>query len=378
MTGGFGELGYVSNRCKREGAIHPASRTNRCAGRRSMAAAGEQELGMPTPPVRFSQLRWLHNAACVVFLIVALVLIGLGLLGFGSSLDLWMVAGGSLILLLSITQMTVMPLLVKMESTLARQLDAPRSLHDTSVKYGERLEAIEENTRISDAAKSLAHRGQEVAAFQAAIQEDIAQEQWDAGLKLVDDMEHRFGYKQEAEGLREELDEARYQAIQAKLAAAAKLIETHFQVHDWVRAQVEIDRLLQALPDDSKVLSLVERMKVLREHHKEELLRSWDEAVRRNDVDHAIDILKELDQYMSPAEAEDLQTSARGIFKEKLLQLGVKFRFAVTEKRWQDALTTGLELVNEFPNARMADEVRQALDTLRQRARQAAETATAD
>ena len=333
---------------------------------------------MPTPPVRFSQLRWLHNAACIVFLVLAVVLIALGALGFGSSPKLWMVAAGGLFLLLSITQMTVMPLLVKMESTLARQLDVLRSLHDTSAKVGERLVAIEENTRISDAAKSLAHRGQEVAAFQAAIQEDIRQEKWDAGLRLVDDMEHRFGYKQEAETLREELDEARHQAIQAKLAAAAKLIESHFQAHEWVRAQGEIDRLLQALPDDAKVLSLVERMKVLRDHHKDELLRAWEEAVRRNDVDHAIDILRALDQYMSPAEAEALQGSARGIFKEKLLQLGVKFRFAVTEKRWQDALTAGLELVNEFPNARMADEVRQALDVLRQRARQAAETAAAD
>jgi len=41
----------------------------------------------------------------------------------------------------------------------------------------------------------------------------------------------------------------------------------------------------------------------------------------------------------------------------------------VTERRWQDALTTGLELIREFPNARMANEVREVLDTLRERAR---------
>ena len=82
--------------------------------------------------------------------------------------------------------------------------------------------------------------------------------------------------------------------------------------------------------------------------------------------------LKELDQYLSPAEAKALQASARDVFKDKLLQLGVQFRFAVTEKRWHDALTIGMEIIHDFPNARMAGEVREALDTLRQRARQPA------
>jgi Mg/Co/Ni transporter MgtE len=104
---------------------------------------------------------------------------------------------------------------------------------------------------------------------------------------------------------------------------------------------------------------------------------AWEEAVRRSDTDHAIDILRELDEYLSPAEAEALQASARDVFKEKLLQLGVQFRFAVTEKRWQDAVTIGLELVRDFPNARMAVEVREALDTLRERAALAGETPAA-
>jgi hypothetical protein len=150
------------------------------------------------------------------------------------------------------------------------------------------------------------------------------------------------------------------------------MIETHFQAHDWDRAQTEIDRLLHALPDNARALSLIDRMKVLKAQHKRELRAAWDEAVRRNDTDLAIDILKGLDQYLSPAEAQELQDSARNVFKEKLLQMGVQFRFAVTEKRWNDALSIGLELVREFPNARMAGEVREALDTLRERARAAA------
>ena len=151
------------------------------------------------------------------------------------------------------------------------------------------------------------------------------------------------------------------------------MIESQFEAHEWPRAQHEIDRLLNALPDDPRVLGLLDRMKALKEQHKQELKAAWGEAVRKHDTDHAIDVLKELDQYLSPAEGQSLQASARNVFKEKLLQLGIQFRFAVNERRWQDALSSGLDLIREFPNARMANEVREAMDTLRERARQAAE-----
>ena len=235
------------------------------------------------------------------------------------------------------------------------------------------LEAIAENTRLSDSAKSLARRDQELDALRSAIRDDIRKENWEAGLTLIDEMERRFGYKEEADRVREELDDARNDRIQKKLSEAVEMIESHFQSHEWDRAQGEIDRLANALPDDSRVLSLQDRIKALRQQHKQELKAAWDDAVRRNDTDHAIDVLKELDVYLSPAEAQTLQTSARNVFKEKLLQVGIQFRFAVTERRWQDALTTGLELIRDFPNARMANEVREAMDTLRERAREAAE-----
>ena len=76
-------------------------------------------------------------------------------------------------------------------------------------------------------------------------------------------------------------------------------------------------------------------MKTLQEQHKQVLKLAWEDALRRTDTDQAIDVLKELDQYLSPAEAQTLQSSARTVFKEKLLQLGIQFRFAVKEGRWK-------------------------------------------
>jgi hypothetical protein len=187
-------------------------------------------------------------------------------------------------------------------------------------------------------------------------------------------MERRFGYREEAERIREELDDARNAKIQTRLHEAIAMIENHLHSHAWDLAKHEIDRLLTALPNEPRVLALTDRLHSARELHKQELKASWEDAVRRSDTDHAIDVLRELDQYLSPAEAQALQASARNVFKEKLLQLGIQFRFAATERRWQDALNIGLDLIRDFPNARMANEVRELLDTLRERARQAAES----
>lgn len=330
---------------------------------------------MPNSPGRFSQVRWLQNVVCVTATVGSVALIGVGLVGYmssGSAASAWMIAAGGFSLFIAIMVMTFAPLVLKIESSLARQLTELQDLNEAIAKQAAVLELIAENTRISDAAKAIAHRDQELDALHTAIRDDIRQEKWELALNLIDEMEQRFGYKEESDRLQEEVDEARNVAIQSKLQEAIDMIESHFQSHQWDRAQSEIDRLQRALPDNAKVLTLQDRMKVLQEQHKQELKLAWEEAVRRNDTDLAIDILKELDQYLSPAEAHELKSSARDVFKDKLLQLGVQFRFAVTEKRWNDAVTIGRELIREFPNARMANEVREALDTLRERARSGA------
>lgn len=327
---------------------------------------------MASSPERFSQLRWLHHVTCILAMLGALLLIGIGLVRPGTWAGGWMVVGGAFVLFAAITLMTGMALLLKMEVTLARELAETRELRQALANQTGTLESIARNTQLSDAAKSVVYREQEVETLRTVIRTGILQQQWEPTISLIDEMERRFGYEEAAKSMRAELEEARRDAIQSKLNEAIDLIEGHFKAHEWERARTEIDRLIHALPSDARVISLQDRMKVLQEDHKQELKLAWDEAVRRSDTDHAIEILRELDQYLSPSEAEALRVSARDVFKEKLLQLGVQFRFAVTERRWQDAVTVGLQLVRDFPNARMAAEVREALDTLRERAAQAA------
>lgn len=303
-------------------------------------------------------------------MIAGLVLCVAGFAGFGSSPAVWMVGAGGFVVFLAVMILTVVPLILKVESTIYRQLGELHDLARAVESQGEKLDEIVTNTRISDAAKSLARRDEELDALRHTIDNDIRSERWEAALNLIDEMDRRFGYKGEAERIREEIDHAREDRIQVRLTEAIELVNGHFTAYEWDRAQAEIDRLTHALPDDARVQSLQDRMKVLQEQHKQELKLAWDDAVRRTDTDLAIDVLKELDQYLSPAEAQTLQETARTVFKEKLLQLGVQFRFAVTERRWNDALAVGLEIIRDYPNARMAAEVRDALDMLRQRAHQ--------
>ncbi len=311
--------------------------------------------------------------ACMAGLLSGVLLVGLGFMGYGSSPNAWMAVAGVVVTGTSLFLLTIVPVLLRAEATLARQLSVARDITDALARQTTAIDAIVRNTSLSDAAKSLARRDEELQALRAAINEDIRHEKWEAALNLIDEIERRFGYREEAERSREELDEARNARIQATLAEAIEMIEGYFASHDWERAEFEIERLANALPDDARVLSLTDRMRTLKEQHKQELRVAWEDAVRRNDTDLAIEVLKGLDQYLSPAEAQVLQSTARHVFKEKLLQLGVQFRFAVNERRWSDALETGLELIREFPNARMANEVREVLDTLRERARQVAE-----
>jgi hypothetical protein len=95
---------------------------------------------------------------------------------------------------------------------------------------------------------------------------------------------------------------------------------------------------------------------------------TWNEAVEKHDVDGSIEILKHLDMYLTPAEAEGMQEKARSVFKEKIGLLRMQFTMAVQDKRWAEAIRLGDSIMAEFPNTRMAQEVRDMMEMLRQRA----------
>jgi hypothetical protein len=230
------------------------------------------------------------------------------------------------------------------------------------------LELISEQQLLSDRAKAVAFRDKDRDALRRAIQEEILRQDWEAALVLAGEIETQFGYRQEAERFREQINEQRRQAVHRQITDAVLVVDRHIRAEQWGQALKEADRLLGIYPDEPRVQHLPQEIVARRNQQKQRLLDSWKEALARRDTDGSIEILKQLDNYLTPSEAESLQDSARGVFKDKLSHMRDQFTQVVHDHKWLEAVQLGDTIMSDFPNTRIAQEVREKMDVLRQRA----------
>ena len=109
-----------------------------------------------------------------------------------------------------------------------------------------------------------------------------------------------------------------------------------------------------------------------RDDHKRELEAQFLDAASREDVELSMSLLKHLDRYLSREEAERLGPMAQSIVLKHRERLSTQFKQAVNDHRWSEAAQVGDLIIAEYPNTKMADEVRSMIDALRVRASQAA------
>ena len=320
----------------------------------------------PTP--RLARLKTASTTVGVLMMLTGVALAVCEGLWADVEIRLWMILGGCFVVLAGLVVIIASALLLKIESNTFRFYSLLLDMHELSRRHGELLSRMAENSALSDAAKSLTNRDQEAEALRTAIRADLRTERWEAALALVDGMEGRFGYAEEAANLRKDINDARVEAMRQKLSQATAIIETHLDACEWDQALHEIERLHRALPDEPRVAKLRALYDTTRAARKSALLKDWDSAVERDDVDRAIEVLQDLDSYLTREEARLLEESAREVFKAKLLQLRMQFQFAVNDQRWRDALEIGVHIIEEFPNSRMSHEVAEAMDGLRKRA----------
>jgi len=222
---------------------------------------------------------------------------------------------------------------------------------------------------LSDQAKSLVYRDREIEAFREAVHEQLVHQDYKAAEVTIEKVKTRLGYEKEANSLLQDLEISRKATVEEKIDLAIGRIQQLINRHDWTRAIRESHRILRLFPENPKVVALPERIEKARNDHKRSLLQAYDEAVQKNDIDRGISLLKELDLYLSPQEAAALaEESARGVFKARLHNLGVQFAMRITDQLWADAIATGEEIIREYPNSRMAAEVRSKMEQLRGRA----------
>lgn len=311
----------------------------------------------------------LTNLLLGTALVLSILLVGVGIYRATASNDWTILSVGALGVVVTIglaaLAQTVAPPTAAGTSPLNGQLD---TLSERLRQATELLARISEQQLLSDRAKSVAFREKDRDALRRAIMEEMNRGDWDAALRLADEIEGAFGYKAEASRFRDEVRARRYEQVRRQVQEVVDVIDRHVRAEQWNAALREADRLIERFPDNEQARGLPQEIDRRRQEHKRRLLDSWNEAVQRHDVDGSIEILKQLDAYLTPAEAAGMEDTVRGVFKEKRDQLGKVFADAVRDHKWTEAIKAGETIVREFPESRMAQEVKEKMPVLRQRA----------
>ena len=237
------------------------------------------------------------------------------------------------------------------------------------------LTTLSDQQLLSDRAKAVAFRTKDREALRRAIREEMAAKDWNAALVLANEMEKNFGYSQEAAELRTEINNNQHEVISKQLDDAMVAVAEHIRGERWSAAMREAERLGQMYPTEPRAQALTREIESRRQGLKRQLQDGFHDAISRHDVDGGIEILKRLDPYLTPAEAEAMQEQVRALFKEKLNILKANFTTAYQQHNAVEALKQAEIIVRDFPNSRIALELRDTMDVLRQQATPAAAAA---
>ncbi|MEM1208763.1 MAG: hypothetical protein AAF586_03730 [Planctomycetota bacterium] len=232
------------------------------------------------------------------------------------------------------------------------------------------LERINKRLLLSDTAKRIAYRQEDLDVLRKTIVDDIAKHRFDAALALIAELSQTYGFIEEAESFRDQIAGARAAEQEAKVSQAIARLEDILARHDFERASAEVAKLRRLYPDSERVLQQQRRVQQAREQYKHDIERQFLEAKDRGDTEKAMELMKLLDKYLTPQEAEPFREIARDVIGKQRENLGMQFKFAVQDKEWLRSVRIGEQIIREFPNTRMAQEVRERLDKLREMASQ--------
>ncbi len=243
---------------------------------------------------------------------------------------------------------------------------------DELEKMRQTLNQINQSTRLSETARAIAFRDSDTQTLRDAVFDKLQQKDFESAYEIIDKIAHTTGYKKLAEQLHVQADKYRDATDVERMNQSITHIEKLLENHQWVKSGTQIERLIKEYPANEKALSMRQRLAEKKEERKKVLLNSWDDAVKRQATDRSLEILRELDQYLTPNEGLALQEAARDVFRTKLHNLGVQFSLAVSGKQWARALEAGTEIIRDFPNSRMAEEIREKIEALKTHAQQQA------
>lgn len=296
----------------------------------------------------------------VFWLVVYLALIGACAIVMAVSPPLR--AAGFIALIVTLAMMPV-----GLRSAGTRRSDSGGGSPDQLDRLARSIESMTQEAGLSEAAKRVLHRREERELLRREIERDIADEDWDAAMVLVKELAERFGYRADAEEFRTRIERVRAETLDRNVTHAIAGLDGLLRERRWTDAYAEAGRISRLYPESHRVEGLRLRIDEARRLYKIDLERRFLMAAQREDIDTAMQLLKELDSYLTEAEAEPFREVARGVIGKARDNLGVRFKLALQDRNWVGAMEVGERIMREFPNTRMAEEVRGMLDTLRAR-----------
>lgn len=292
----------------------------------------------------------------------SLLALAAGLVAAGASI------GRAEVVALGIVALVVAAALAPVAAGLAARSDAPAVARTTD----DLLRRVHDVAMLSESAKRVLFRERELGLLRDAIGADIAASRYDAALALCDEMAGAFGHREEAERYRARVLEERHARYEGEAQRAMSELDRLLLLRDWPAAHETAARIRRLFGDSHHAEEIDRRVAQAHEEHKRELEAAFAEAAEAGEMERAMDLLRRLDRFLAPEEAERLRATAQEVVARHREGLGERFRSAVHERRWAEAARAGDAIVREFPNSRMADEVRSMIDVLRTRATQAA------
>ncbi len=237
------------------------------------------------------------------------------------------------------------------------------------------LSGISQAVRLSDEAKEIAFRDTERMELAEAVLGKLHQHDFEETYSMIRTMAQMDKYRGLAGQLAKTADNYRNATEKDRISQVVAHIDRLCQQYRWSQAAAQIDNFVRAFPYCEEAKLMPRKLRERKDKRKRDLLAMWDEAVQAKDTDRSLEILRDLDTYLTPTEGLALKESASTVFRTKLHNLGVQFALAVTERKWTDALTAGQQIVRDFPNSRMSHEIRSKMDILQERAKQARQKA---
>lgn len=231
------------------------------------------------------------------------------------------------------------------------------------------LREINSRATLSDDAVRVLNRHNERNVLVKAIEEDIAVGDWEPALILVRELADRCGYRVDAEEYRKRIDRARSETVDREVHEALAEFDQLLEQRRWDLALADAARISRLWPESTRAQGLRERVEHAKTSCRAELEREFLLAAKEGHAERALEILKEFDFYLTPEEAAPYQELVRGLVTKARENLGAEFKLAVQDRNWKLAAEVGERVVAEFPNSRMAGEIREVIDQIRERCR---------